>query len=324
MRALRHVKAIAVHRAAGHPDDAVEPAALRDQGGIRGRHGGDAGLSVVSRACRSSPAARRGWAAATCARATSSPSSRTCAAAAAALFHRRDQARDARSPVASDPDVRDPGSFSMRGHSVGGYGSVTTNKVIATIAGEVFGMDVQAYPKYGSEKKGLPTTYYLTDREPAHPRALRAGARRVRRPQRRECVQPGEPADGALRGRNGLRAKPQAAIRRRSGHRFPPGRARRCASKNVAAVRAGHGRDRAEVSSRADLQQRMQGIVLLGIFLRITPFQAELLAQRRAIFRGRREVLAQVFRQARRAGGAGQPEGRRAGLSAKSSRCRAK
>src|SRR5438093_12678752 len=23
-------------------------------------------------------------------------------------------------------------------------------------------MDVQAYPKYGSEKKGLPTTYYLT------------------------------------------------------------------------------------------------------------------------------------------------------------------
>src|SRR5262249_15421592 len=57
-------------------------------------------------------------------------------------------------PVKIDPDVRTPGSFSMRGPSVGGYGSVTTNKVIATIAGEVFGMDVQAYPKYGSEKKG--------------------------------------------------------------------------------------------------------------------------------------------------------------------------
>ena len=50
----------------------------------------------------------------------------------------------------------------MRGHSVGGFGSVTTNKVIATIGGQVFGKDVQAYPKYGSEKKGLPTTYYLT------------------------------------------------------------------------------------------------------------------------------------------------------------------
>mgnify|MGYP002626570841 CR=1 FL=1 len=65
-------------------------------------------------------------------------------------------------PMAEDPDLRPPGAFSMRGHSVGGFGSVTTNKVIATIAGQVFGKDVQAYPKYGSEKKGLPTTYYLT------------------------------------------------------------------------------------------------------------------------------------------------------------------
>jgi pyruvate-ferredoxin/flavodoxin oxidoreductase len=63
---------------------------------------------------------------------------------------------------AEDPDLRPTGGFSMRGHSVGGFGSVTTNKVIATIGGEVFGKDVQAYPKYGSEKKGLPTTYYLT------------------------------------------------------------------------------------------------------------------------------------------------------------------
>src|SRR5438445_965347 len=64
--------------------------------------------------------------------------------------------------MAEDPDLRPRGGFSMRGHSVGGFGSVTTNKVIATIAGNVFGKDVQAYPKYGSEKKGLPTTYYLT------------------------------------------------------------------------------------------------------------------------------------------------------------------
>src|SRR5262249_24234695 len=61
-----------------------------------------------------------------------------------------------------DADLRPKGGFSMRGHSVGGFGSVTTNKIIATIAGNVFGKDVQAYPKYGSEKKGLPTTYYLT------------------------------------------------------------------------------------------------------------------------------------------------------------------
>ena len=61
-----------------------------------------------------------------------------------------------------DPDVRPEGAYSMRGHSVGGYGSVTTNKVIATLMGDLYGLHVQAYPKYGSSKKGLPTTYYLT------------------------------------------------------------------------------------------------------------------------------------------------------------------
>lgn len=41
----------------------------------------------------------------------------------------------------------------MRGHSIGGYGSVTTNKVIATIVGDLFGLHVQAYPTYGSVGK---------------------------------------------------------------------------------------------------------------------------------------------------------------------------
>ena len=68
-----------------------------------------------------------------------------------------------RSPCRLDPiDIRPPGAFSVRGHSIGGFGSITTNKLLATLIGEVFGKQVQAYPRYGSEKKGLPTTYYLT------------------------------------------------------------------------------------------------------------------------------------------------------------------
>ncbi|MCF6192460.1 MAG: 2-oxoacid:acceptor oxidoreductase family protein, partial [Candidatus Hydrothermae bacterium] len=65
-------------------------------------------------------------------------------------------------PREEDPDLRPAGAFSMRGHSVGGFGSVTTNKVIATLVADLFDLHVQAYPKYGAEKKGLPTTYYLT------------------------------------------------------------------------------------------------------------------------------------------------------------------
>ena len=59
-------------------------------------------------------------------------------------------------------DLRPAGAFSLRGHSIGGFGSVTTNKLVATLVGDLFGLYVQAYPRYGSEKKGLPTTYYLT------------------------------------------------------------------------------------------------------------------------------------------------------------------
>jgi pyruvate-ferredoxin/flavodoxin oxidoreductase len=82
-------------------------------------------------------------------------------------------------PEGEDPDLRPEGAFSMRGHSVGGFGSVTTNKLIASFVGELFGIYVQAYPKYGSEKKGLPTTYYLTVAEKPHPHPQRAELRRV-------------------------------------------------------------------------------------------------------------------------------------------------
>jgi pyruvate-ferredoxin/flavodoxin oxidoreductase len=59
-------------------------------------------------------------------------------------------------------ELRPRGAYSVRGHSIGGFGSVTTNKLLATLVGELFGCHVQAYPRYGSEKKGLPTAYYLT------------------------------------------------------------------------------------------------------------------------------------------------------------------
>jgi pyruvate-ferredoxin/flavodoxin oxidoreductase len=66
---------------------------------------------------------------------------------------------------AADIELRPTGAYSLRGHSIGGYGSVTVNKLLATIVGQTFGLYVQAYPRYGSEKRGLPTTYYLTTAE---------------------------------------------------------------------------------------------------------------------------------------------------------------
>ncbi|MBI3744860.1 MAG: 2-oxoacid:acceptor oxidoreductase family protein [Chloroflexi bacterium] len=197
-------------------------------------------------------------------------------------------------PVSVDPDVRSPGSFSMRGHSVGGYGSVTTNKVIATIAGEVFGMDVQAYPKYGSEKKGLPTTYYLT-----------IARQHIRVHSELEHVEFVALNDvNAFNLENPLAGlAPNGMVFVQSEKADPaaiwasvPAWARKeMVEKNARLFALDTVEIARQASSRADLQQRMQGIVLLGVFLRITPFQSELSLSEEAIFAGVEKSLRKYF-----------------------------
>ena len=59
------------------------------------------------------------------------------------------------------------GSISIRIHSIGGWGAITMGKNLAMTAFELFGLHIKANPKYGSEKKGQPTTFYATlSREP--------------------------------------------------------------------------------------------------------------------------------------------------------------
>lgn len=53
-------------------------------------------------------------------------------------------------------------SLAVRIHSVGGWGAITTGKNLALTLSSLLGMQVKANPKYGSEKKGQPTTFYAT------------------------------------------------------------------------------------------------------------------------------------------------------------------
>jgi pyruvate-ferredoxin/flavodoxin oxidoreductase len=196
--------------------------------------------------------------------------------------------------VTNDPDVRTPGSFSMRGHSVGGYGSVTTNKVIATIAGEVFGMDVQAYPKYGSEKKGLPTTYYLTiakDHIRVHSELEHVEFIPLNDVNAFNLENPlAGLSNGGMVFVQSQKTDPVAiwsAIPAWARRELIGKNARVFALDTVAIAR--------EVSSLADLQQRMQGIVLLGVFLRVTPFQSEHAISDEVLFKGIEKSLRKYF-----------------------------
>jgi len=60
-----------------------------------------------------------------------------------------------------NPDLMPEGTITARIHSVGGWGAVTTGKNLVMTLFELLGFDIKANPKYGSEKKGQPTTYYL-------------------------------------------------------------------------------------------------------------------------------------------------------------------
>jgi pyruvate-ferredoxin/flavodoxin oxidoreductase len=61
-----------------------------------------------------------------------------------------------------NPNLLPKGAIAVRMHSVGGWGAVTTGKNLAMTLFELLGWDIKANPKYGSEKKGQPTTYFLS------------------------------------------------------------------------------------------------------------------------------------------------------------------
>lgn len=61
-----------------------------------------------------------------------------------------------------NPNLMPKESITVRFHSVGGWGAMTTGKNLAMTLFELLGYHIKANPKYGSEKKGQPTTYYLS------------------------------------------------------------------------------------------------------------------------------------------------------------------
>ncbi|HEV3115646.1 MAG TPA: 2-oxoacid:acceptor oxidoreductase family protein, partial [Gemmataceae bacterium] len=193
-----------------------------------------------------------------------------------------------------DPDLRPTGGFSMRGHSVGGFGSVTTNKIIATIAGNVFGKDVQAYPKYGSEKKGLPTTYYLTIADShimMHSELEHVDLLCINDPT---AILNPLTLEGLQMNGITFMQSPYAEPVEVWNH-VPAHVQRLIHERKIRVYYTDMVKIAREVASRADLQMRMQGIVLLGAFLRLTPYARESTMSDEIVFAGVEKALRKYF-----------------------------
>jgi pyruvate-ferredoxin/flavodoxin oxidoreductase len=193
-----------------------------------------------------------------------------------------------------DPDVQPAGTFSMRGHSIGGFGSVTTNKVIATIVGDLFGLKVQAYPKYGSEKKGLPTSYYLTvatERIRTH-----CELRQVDFVPLNDinAFNLGNPLAGLATG-GMVFIQTDKTTPEEVWTRIPDYAKRIIRERRIQVLALDTVKIAREAASSPDLEQRMQGIVLLGIFLRCTPFLREQRLTEEQVFSAVERSLRKYF-----------------------------
>jgi len=182
----------------------------------------------------------------------------------------------------------------MRGHSIGGFGSVTTNKLLAALVGDLFGLRVQAYPRYGSEKKGLPTTYYLTIAdEPIH---THAELERVDLVPLHDVAAfgLGNPLAGLVDGGT-LFLQSESTDPGAIWATIPTTARAEIIRRRIrvtALDTAGLARAR---SPRPDLVLRMQGIALVGVFLRVSPFAAEAGLDRQALLAAVGERLGRFF-----------------------------
>ena len=200
-------------------------------------------------------------------------------------------------PDALPPDpieLRPAGAYSLRGHSIGGFGSVTTNRLVATVVADLFDRYVQAYPRYGSEKKGLPTTYYLTiAKEPIRQHAELRQVEFVPIHAASAFLH-GSPLAGLVNGGTLFMQTPLTD----PGEIWTsiPARAReeilerqiRVAALDTAALAREH-------APRPDLEVRMQGVALVGVFLRLAPFAAEADLDRDALLEAVRARLGRFF-----------------------------
>jgi pyruvate-ferredoxin/flavodoxin oxidoreductase len=182
----------------------------------------------------------------------------------------------------------------MRGHSVGGFGSVTSNKVIATIGGQVFGKDVQAYPKYGSEKKGLPTTYYLTIADShiySHSELEYVDLVVL---NDTTALLSGNPLLGMVEG-GAIFMQSHFSDPAEVWQRIPAHHKKTIRDRNLRVYFVDMVKIAREVASVADLEMRMQGIVLLGGFLKLTPYAEDNNMSDEEVYTGVEKALQKYF-----------------------------
>src|SRR5712671_313773 len=189
------------------------------------------------------------------------------------------------------PSLLPEGAVAVRFHSVGGWGAITTGKNLGAIIGNLndllydrdkvvdeFGnpkeiIHVSANPKYGSEKKGAPTSYFMV----AAPERIRVNCD-LRHVTVVLCCDPKafthtNPLDGMLEGGCLIWESDEEGAR--AWARLPLWARQQIIAKKIRVFTLPGFEIARKATDRGDLQLRMQGNAFLGGFFAVSPILQE-------------------------------------------------
>ncbi len=185
------------------------------------------------------------------------------------------------------PSLLPEKAIAVRFHSVGGWGAITTGKNLGAIIGDLndllyerdkivdeFGnpkeiIHVSANPKYGSEKKGAPTSYFMI----AAPERIRVNCD-LRHVNVVLCCDPKafthtNPLDGMSEG--GCLVWESDEEGEEAWQRLPLWARKQIIDKHIRVFTLPGFKIAREATDRGDLQLRMQGNAFLGAFFSVSP-----------------------------------------------------
>ncbi len=173
-----------------------------------------------------------------------------------------------------NPNLMPEDCVTVRMHSIGGWGAITTGKHLATTLFDLLGWHIKANPKYGSEKKGQPTTFYLA----VAPTPIRVNGEY----QHVDVVLSPDPnVFGHSNALAGLRdgglfiIQSDAATPEQVWAHIPDRYRRQFVARGIRLFYFDAFRIAREESSDPDLELRMQGIAFQGAFFAATGLLAE-------------------------------------------------
>jgi pyruvate-ferredoxin/flavodoxin oxidoreductase len=173
-----------------------------------------------------------------------------------------------------NPNLMPEDCVTVRMHSIGGWGAITTGKHLATTLFDLLGWHIKANPKYGSEKKGQPTTFYLA----VAPTPIRVNGEYHHVDV---VLSPDPNVFGHSNALAGLRdgglfiIQSDAATPEQAWAHIPDRYRRQFVERRIRLCFLDAFRIAREESSDPDLELRMQGIAFQGAFFAATGLLAE-------------------------------------------------